>query len=1373
MGTHDRFWGQQGNSRSGVKALLAGGYVKVRRPLMIITAFLSVLLVLSSVAAQAQTNAVRARVTQAVDMEHLVTLRGNVHPLARPQFDRGVAPDDLPMQRMLLVLQRGADQEASVRQLLDQQQVQGSSQFHQWLTPEHFGQQFGPADSDLQAVTRWLATQGFQVTKVAAGRTVIEFSGTAGLVRQVLGTEIHKFRVRGGDYWANASDPQIPAALAPVVAGFDSLNNFPRKPLHEHLGTFSRSKMTGEVKPLFTFPVTGGFFIALGPTDFATIYNVAPLWTAGTTGAGQTIAVVGETNINLQDVADFRSIFGLPANPPNIILNGPDPGITATDETEADLDVEWSGAVAKGATIDLVVSESTETTPGIDLSALYIIDNNLAPVMSISYGGCEAQGGGSNAFHSALWEQAAAQGITVVIASGDSGSAGCDSAQAGETAAQFGLAVSGLASTPFNVAVGGTDFNDLADAATYWNLTNASPGQNSAISYIPEMPWNDSCASSGLLTGCATPDATVLAAGIDLAAGGGGPSTCVDPAGTFPAITCNGGGYAKPSWQSGTGVPSDGVRDTPDVSLFAGDGFNATFYVICERDANAAGGGSASSCDLSSPYLDFQGVGGTSASAQAFSGVMALVNQAHGRQGNANYVLYPLAAKAGNSCVSNAAAVSSTSCIFYDINNATGSITVNSGISVICLGGSPNCSNTTAGSNQYGILASGNPLAAAFSTTAGYDYATGLGSVNVANLVNHWASTFTPSTITLALSTSPATTPVTQVHGQPVNFNIGVSSGSGTPTGDVSLIAQTGVGSNNITGIGPFTLSAGSVTDSTIMLPGGSYNVTAHYAGNGTFAASDSTPGIPVVVTNESSKTEIHLVTFDLVSGIPSYGSTSADYGSPYVLRMDVTNSSGNLCANLVTEVVSYPCPTGSLTVAPAPTDINPPPGTVAGHYTLNTQGYAEDEPIQLSPGQYPFVATYAGDNSYTGSLSSALNATISAAQTSTSISGVPSAALAGTQITVTATVTTTSNGVAPTGTLQLLNNGSALGSPVAVSGTASTTSAPATAQATFTPTFAVGNASISAKYSGDVNYAGSTSAATPLAVTDFGVSANPSPINISAPGQGGSSTISVTPQSGFTGTVNLSVASGCPTGATCTLASPSVTVSGASAVTDTLTITTTGSASVPHLVQPKTPRSLRLPVGLLGLWAGMLVLALLLSPSAKRWRPAVLLIASTFLVASLWIACGGGGGGGGTPPPPPAPAVSLSAASLAFGSQNMGSTSAAKTVTLSNTGDAALSVTSVGLTGTNSGDFAQTNTCGTSVAANANCSVNVTFTPKAVGSRTAAVSVVDNASGSPHSISLSGTGTSPSTSAGTYPIVVTATSGSVSHSITVNLNVQ
>jgi len=279
----------------------------------------------SLMAAGQQAAIVPARITQPVDMENLVTLRGNTHPLARPEYDQGAAPDSLPTERMLLVLRRSAEQEAALRKLLDEQQIKSSPNYHMWLTPEQFGQQFGPADADIQAVTGWLTSQGFQVSHVAAGRTVIEFSGTAGQVREAFHTEIHKFVVKGEEHWANASDPQIPAALTPVVVGFASLNNFPRKPMHRLLGTFSKSKATGEVRPLFTL---GSNNYAVGPTDFATIYNVTPLY-ATIDGTGQTVAIVSDTNINTQDVADFRSLFGLPANVPQIILNGPDPGINS------------------------------------------------------------------------------------------------------------------------------------------------------------------------------------------------------------------------------------------------------------------------------------------------------------------------------------------------------------------------------------------------------------------------------------------------------------------------------------------------------------------------------------------------------------------------------------------------------------------------------------------------------------------------------------------------------------------------------------------------------------------------------------------------------------------------------------------------------------------------------------------------------------------------------------------------------------------------------------------------------------------------------------------------------------------------------------
>jgi len=307
----------------------------------------------------AQTHPVSPRITQALEETNLVRLQGNVHPLAQAKYDQGAVSDAKMMNRMLLLLQHTAEQEASLKVLLDEQQMKSSANYHHWMTPEEFGKRFGPADADIQAVTDWLMSQGFQGIKVGVGRVVIEFSGTAGQVRRAFHTEIHNYLVNGEERFANASDPEIPAALAPVVAGVVSLHNFPKQSQIHQLGSFKRTKGTGEVQPEFTYISCGSTgtqpCYAVGPSDFATIYNVQKLWDAGVDGAGQTIAIVGETNLNLQDVRDFRKMFGLPANDPQVILNGPDPGITSkSEETEADLDVEWSGAVAKNATIKFV-----------------------------------------------------------------------------------------------------------------------------------------------------------------------------------------------------------------------------------------------------------------------------------------------------------------------------------------------------------------------------------------------------------------------------------------------------------------------------------------------------------------------------------------------------------------------------------------------------------------------------------------------------------------------------------------------------------------------------------------------------------------------------------------------------------------------------------------------------------------------------------------------------------------------------------------------------------------------------------------------------------------------------------------------------------
>jgi hypothetical protein len=991
----------------------------------------------------AQTSAVPARITQAIDETQLVRLRGNVHPLARPEFDQGAVADWQPMNRMLLLLQRSPEQEAALRKLMEEQQNRNSPNYHAWLTPEQFGKQFGPADADIQTVTGWLTSHGFQGIKVGAGRTAIEFSGTAGQVRNGFHTEIHHLMVNGEAQMANMRDPEIPAALAPVVAGVVSLHNFRRRPYSRVVGTFQRNRNTGEVKPVFTFTDVNGQFFAIGPADFATIYNVPSSVLTNPAGQGQTIAIVGRTNINIQDVRDFRSMFGLPAIDPVIVLNGPDPGIISTgEETEADLDVQWSGAVAPNATIKLVVTETplSNASDGVDLSALYIVDNNLAPVMTESFGACEAAlKSAGNQFYNALWEQAAAQGITAIVASGDSGSAGCDPAPppATQNASTLGLAVSGTASTPFNIATGGTDFdNSLAGyPSPYWNTTNTStspPVLASAMSYIPEVPWNDSCAAAATSATVNTVCSKVKTDGSDLVAASGGPSSCSSQSSSG---ACS-GGYAKPTWQVGR-TPNDSVRDLPDVSLFAGDGSHKSFYIVCQSDQDITGntGCNLSTFSTTSPFHDFLAVGGTSASAPTFAAIMALVNQQTGqRQGNANPVLYALAATSGNSCTSNPTTASNPgTCVFYDIAKNNNS--------VACQGGTPNCSNTNTAASAFGIVATTKGgTTPAFNAGAGYDLATGLGSVNVTNLLSHWANvTFTPSNTSI-----PVFPTGTIPHGSAANFTVDVTSTLGTPTGSVMLIASPPGFAQQA--LGPFPLATGVAPISTNLLPGSplsggvpeSYPVVAHYSGDSTFGASDSTQ-VSVTVSQENSQTVVRLVTFS-ATGTPIFnsGPVTVAYGSPYIVRVDARNSSGAQCSPdaIVPPVPpTSPCPTGKVNLTDNGNPLNDFSGGTSGSTTLNGEGYLEDQPIQLpaSSTAHSIVASYLGDNSFIASTSTPLAVTITPTTTTTTVVPSPSSIMSGGSVTLTATVNTTSNGDAPcdgtanTGTVQFFNGGTAI----------------------------------------------------------------------------------------------------------------------------------------------------------------------------------------------------------------------------------------------------------------------------------------------------------------------------------------------------------
>jgi len=546
-----------------------------------------------------------------------VVLKGNVHPLARPEYDVGATAPSLPMEHITLALNLDRDKQEALKRLLAEQQDPASPSFHRWLTPEEFGERFGRSPDEITVVTEWLSSHGFTIDEVAKARTWINFSGTVGDVNRAFHTEIHDYQVHGALRHANVADPSLPRALSDIVKGIVTLNNFPAPTHHRAI--------RGDPADF-----TSGSAHSLAPADFATIYHLPSAYT----GAGQTIAIVARSNILLSDVQFFRSTFGLPARDPHVIVNGQDPGsFNYDEETEADLDTEWAGAVAPDATIDLVVSKTTNAADGVYLSAQYIINNNLAPVMSISFGPCEQlMPSDYQSSINSLWSQAAAQGITVVASSGDWGAAGCSyfhPSNPSDNPYAHDQAVSGFCSTPFNVCVGGTQFNEGADPSSYWSA------QGSALRYIPEEAWNE--------TG--------------LGASGGGPSNVY---------------LSKPSWQAGPGVPSDGKRDVPDISLSAAlhDGYEIVQEFVLKP------------------------MGGTSASAPAFAGLMARIVQKTGqRQENPNPSLYQLAA-------------TQASGVFHDI---------------------------VIGNNSFAGVGG-------FDGKTGYDLATGLGSVDAAALVNNWPS---------------------------------------------------------------------------------------------------------------------------------------------------------------------------------------------------------------------------------------------------------------------------------------------------------------------------------------------------------------------------------------------------------------------------------------------------------------------------------------------------------------------------------------------------------------------------------------------------------------------------------------------------------
>jgi subtilase family serine protease len=582
--------------------------------------------------------------TQPINEARLVTLTGNTRPEANAANDRGPVADSLPLGHMLLLLRRSAAQEAALDQAIDDLQDPHSPDYHHWFSAAEFGARFGAAASDLAAVTGWLANQGFHVDSVYPNGVTIDFSGTAGQVRTAFHTAIHYLKVDGVAHIANMSDPEIPAALAPAVAGIVSLNDF--RPVPQY--TFAAACGGDSVLTDTCYAVV--------PADLATIYNLRPLHRAGVVGKGLTIDVIEDSNLySVSDWYTFRSTFGLDKfpgsfrqihpQPPTGPANCSDPGVGLSDQ-EATIDAEWASAAAPGAAIALA---SCADTSGVRSGHLIAVENvvNAArtpDVISISSGECEpAEGAALNAAWAAAYRQAVAEGISVFVSAGDYGAAACD--QHGGPPATHGIAANALASTPYDVAVGGTDFADTYTGTNtlYWNATNTK-NDGSAKSYIPEIPWNSSCGSELLadykigspVTYGAQGFCNKARAGYVITSGGaGGPSSCATGAPSVPGVvsgTC--AGYPKPRWQKGIfGNPADGVRDLPDVALYASPGVWGHRYVTCFSDPNNKGK------PCTGPASGWAGDGGTSYAAPIMAGIQALVDQhARGRQGNPNPV---------------------------------------------------------------------------------------------------------------------------------------------------------------------------------------------------------------------------------------------------------------------------------------------------------------------------------------------------------------------------------------------------------------------------------------------------------------------------------------------------------------------------------------------------------------------------------------------------------------------------------------------------------------------------------------------------------------------------------------------------------------
>jgi trimeric autotransporter adhesin len=764
---------------------------------------------------------VAARILRPIDETSRVKLSGNVSAAVQPQWDQGEAPASTQLTHIRLVLARSPEQQAALNQFEQELQETSSPNYHRWLTPEEFGTRFGPADADIAVVTAWLESHGFQVDPVAPGRIDIAFSGTVSQVEEAFHTSVHAYDMHGQRFYSNTNAPEIPAAMAQVVEGIAHLNTLsprasaiPGRPGRMDPAT-KRLRPTPDLNRARPAYHPSGGYLYLVPGDAATMYDTPnPKFnanaTAGTTydGSGVTIGVVGTSLIKATTVQNYRSNFLGDTTAPTISNLD---GVTFTGgNDEPYLDVEIAGGLAPGATIHYYVANE------LDTPIEQALTDNTIDILSFSYDECEhVATTADNAAINKFWEQAAAQGIAVTVASGDTGSANCDdptnSSGTDTAAAVNGLAVNAWASTPNNIAVGGTDVPALAqNFATYSSYGgSAATFYRTVLKYIPEAVWNDSSQfDSGLAKN--EPWGVGLSpypANID-SAGGGASSCSTNKTGTTVGSCVS--GYAKPAWQRGTGVPADGVRDLPDISLMAGNGFQEATWLVCD-DATNLNTGLPNDCAVQPDgSFSFAGYGGTSTSAPAMAGILALVEQSTGgRLGQAAAQLY------------NLYNGSHAAMIFHDITQGNNSVS--------CTQGSPNCAKDT----------NGYDFETGYNAGAGYDQASGLGSVDAAQLVQFWSTATTGATATVTVAPSVVLIPVNQSVA--VVVTVAGSGGLATPGGTVTLTSGTYASAATALANGTAT-----ITIPANALVAGTDKLTAAYSGDTNYAPATGTATLTV-----------------------------------------------------------------------------------------------------------------------------------------------------------------------------------------------------------------------------------------------------------------------------------------------------------------------------------------------------------------------------------------------------------------------------------------------------------------------------------------------------------------------------------------------